>query len=201
MYFLPLSCHRSLLPFTQPTVLVRHPPSLSTWLSSYFPMSMSVRFSTTCPFFFKTLHPTLPHLSHRSAVIWTDVSAKLILPSSCCLPTTTHLPSCVTVTLSPFPYMPLLFTLTASPLSAIFISMVSSPLFFSLNSPSLLPPSLLFPSPRQSCQEDSDACLQAVWRRSVCMHLCACAARYVESTFVFVSASDKERVRRGVCVP
>lgn len=105
---------------------------------------LSICSLTTCPFF-HSLRSTPLLLSHRSAVIWTDVSGELIIPSSCCLPTTTLFPSCVTVALSPFP--------SASPCHSHCLCPFHPSLYhvyYPLSPsipflPSLLPPSLLFP--------------------------------------------------------
>lgn len=67
-------------------------------------------------------------------------------PSSCCLPTATLFPSCVSAFLSPFPFASFCHSHRPS-LFSIFHSIMSTPLSFSLTEsiPSLLPLSLLFP--------------------------------------------------------
>lgn len=106
---------------------------------------LSICSLTTCPFFTPSVPPSLL-LSCRSAVIWTDVSGELIIPSSCCLPTTTLFPSCVTVALSPFPSASPCHSHCLRPFHPSLYH-VYYPLFlFPIPSlASLLPPSLLFP--------------------------------------------------------
>lgn len=107
-----------------------------------FSLFLHYCFLTTCPFFSLFIQPSL-HLSRRSVVIWTDVSAELIIPSSCCLPTATLFPSCVSVSLPLLPSASPCHSRCLAPfrhlslLPALWLSFLPS---------ILLPPSLLFPS-------------------------------------------------------
>lgn len=91
------------------TFLHHHPcSSLALSASFFLHPAVSLHFSHAClsvsqqhALSFTLAIPPSLHLSRRSAVICSDVSGELIIPSSCCLPTTTLFPSCVTV--APFP--------------------------------------------------------------------------------------------------
>lgn len=135
---------------TNPFPLTLFPVHYSLTFTALFLLSLSHLFRycflTTCPFISLSVPPSL-HLSHRSVVIWTDVSAELIIPSSCCLPTATLFPSCVSASLPLLPSASPCHSHRLSPFRHLSLYHVYCPLFGSHSfPPSLLPPSLLFPS-------------------------------------------------------
>lgn len=146
---------------------------VSTLLSPYVPLTLnstSIHFLTTCPFLSLSVPPSL-YLSRRSLVIWTDVSAELIIPSSCCLPATTHFPSCVAVSL------PLCLSLSLSPPLSFPPSFTLSCLLPSL-SPSSLPSLLhshpLYSFPSETGLSERFSLLSTSSLMLFCLNVCVC---------------------------
>lgn len=123
-------------PSTRSTIHRLHSASLSLSFLPHLAVSFcyshtyarSICFLNRFPSLSLTVPPCL-RLSGRSGVIWADVSAELIIPSSCCLPTTSLLPlMCRGLSFS-LPLLPLLVTLTASFLSTSFTLSCRPPSF------------------------------------------------------------------------
>ena len=180
---LPSILESSPLPF-----LPSPPCCLLVFLSHVFTVSL---FLNHMSFSLALSVPPSLHLSRRSAVIWTDVSAELIIPSSCCLPNATPFPSCVTVTLPPFPSASPCHSHRLSPslhhLSLHHVRSPSPPLS-SLPFPSLLQPSLLFPSETGLSGRFSHLSTSSLMLFR--LHVCVCVHATL-TTHLYLCVSDK----------
>lgn len=187
------------------------PPSIRLSMSSAFSFHLAVplRCPHTSPCLFlnhmsfsfpvcPTLPPSvLPLCGEMNwCVSWVDH------PSSCCLPTATLFPSCVAVFLAPLLPSP---PACHSPCPSIFCHLslyhVYSLLFLSHCIHSVSAPTLSFISLRDGPVRKIQPLVhkQSAVVLSACV-MCARSARHVESTFVYVCVSDKERVRECLCL-
>lgn len=153
----------SALPTTHPKARPCPLPSPSTSPSPRIPLACVRALLNNIGFFFllpsplRSLRPTVP----RSVPpLRADVSGELIIPSSCCLPTTTLFPSCVTAALSPFPSASPCHSRCLCPFRLSLYHVYSPPVSLSSHAfPARLRSHPLFYFPlRQACHEDSSTC-------------------------------------------
>lgn len=168
-------------------------PKLAVSLCSSHAYSTSIGFLTTCPFLSLSVPPSL-HLSRPSALIWTDVSAELIIASSCCLPTATCFPSCVAVPLSPF--------LSASPCHSHPLSPLRHLSLYHAYSPLLLSrsfPPISFPSETGLSGRFSHLSTRSLMLFCLHAYVCMCCTLWWVHICVYVCEWQRKGEGEGVC--